>query len=79
MRTVYLTTTDNPYDPDTQFDEWYNWDLLYGYDCLGLVARGAKTAMDYPDETNERIREEAIDDIIRNDKLNIYKKVVVNS
>lgn len=75
MRTVMLTTTDNPYSPIDEFDEWYNFDLLHAYDCLGYVARMAKTSSDLPDETNDEIIEEAIDEIVKNDKVNFYAKV----
>ena len=30
-----LTTVDNPFNPHTNFDEWYAFDLRMGYDtCL---------------------------------------------
>ena len=34
-----LTTVDNPYDPFTQYDDWYTWDERNGYHTTGLLAR----------------------------------------
>lgn len=71
----WLTTLDNPYNPFTQFDEWYQYDITYGYDTCGYLARIAKTSSelsdtDYDDEVNR-----AIDEILKYNPLNIYVKV----
>ena len=34
-----LTTEDNPYNPFTEWDAWYNFDITKGYDTCGLLAR----------------------------------------
>ena len=34
-----LSTVDNPYDPRTDWDEWFNYDTTHGYNTCGLVAR----------------------------------------
>lgn len=34
----FLTTVDNPFDPDTQFDEWQAFDLEKGYNTLERMA-----------------------------------------
>lgn len=76
MPTEYiLTTVDNPWNYFTQFDEWYKFDIEHGYDCCGTVARVAKTSNDLPEKINIMITNDAINSIIRNDCLNIYKKV----
>ena len=31
-----LTTTDNPYNPFTQFDQWYDYDLLAHHNSCGM-------------------------------------------
>lgn len=28
-----LTTIDNPYNPFTQFDDWFMFDIEHNYDC----------------------------------------------
>jgi hypothetical protein len=34
-----LSTSDNPFNPFTQFSEWLAWDTRAGYHSLGLQAR----------------------------------------
>ena len=73
--TYALTTFDNPYDPFTQFDSWFLYDVEKGYNTCGLLARIAKTDSEMTEkEENEEIKR-AIDEIIKNDFLNIYKRV----
>lgn len=76
MRDVMLTTIDNPYDPFTQFDEWFLYDETKGHHSCQLLARVAKTANDLPDSINAAEIESAIDRIIRLDPELKYKKVV---
>ena len=70
-----LTTIDNPYDPFEDFDSWLMFDKEKGYDCCEKVARIAQISDDMSEkEINEEI-DRAIDEIIKNDFMNIYKKV----
>lgn len=73
---VFLTTIDNPYDPDTQFTSWYLYDKQKGYDSCDYLARIARTSNQLSDEENVDEIERAIDEIVRYDFLDIYKKVV---
>ena len=41
-RAVMLTTTDNPYNPFKNFDEWFMYDTEKGYNSCGYLARIAK-------------------------------------
>lgn len=76
MRQVALTTTDNPYDPFVQFDDWYAFDEQKNYCSCSLLARIANTSSDLdPDETLQII-EQAIDRIVELNPLGIYKKVI---
>ena len=70
-----LTTFDNPYDYFTQFDEWYMFDMDKGYNTCGYLARIVDIPDDFSDsEANAEI-ERAIDEIIKYDVMNMYKKV----
>ncbi len=71
-----LTTIDNPYDPFTQFSDWLMFDNLKGYCSSNYLARIAKTSEQLSDELNNDEIERAIDEIIENDFLGIYKKVI---
>ena len=76
VKKVFLTTVDNPYDPDTQFTSWYLYDKEKGYDSCDYLARIARTSNQLSDEENVDEIERAIDEIVHYDFLDIYKKVV---
>ncbi len=70
-----LTTFDNPYDPFTEFDSWFQFDIEKEYYSCSRLARVAELSDDMSEqEENEEI-ERAIDEIIKYDLLNVYKKV----
>jgi len=70
-----LTTFDNPYDPFEQFDSWHMFDQDKGYNTCSYLARIARTSDQLSEEENELEIERAIDEIIKYDFMNIYKKV----
>ncbi|GHU53263.1 hypothetical protein FACS1894132_04960 [Clostridia bacterium] len=70
-----LTTFDNPYNPITQFDDWYNFDMDKGYSTCSFLDRIALTSNQLSDEENNLEIARAIDEIIKYDFQNIYKKV----
>ena len=76
MKRVYLTTNDNPYDPETEFALWYLFDKQNNYDSCDYLARIARTSEQLSDEENEAEIENAIDEIIKLDFRNVYKKLV---
>ncbi len=70
-----LTTFDNPYDPFDQYEDWLQFDLEAGYSTNSYLARIAMLSESLSDkETCDEI-ERAIDEIIKYDFRNIYKKV----
>ncbi len=82
-RMTALTTTDNPFNPLTHFDQWYEFDKEKGYHSCEYLARLAVVSdhlgiADYLDTV-----EDTIDDIVKfnlvgiltDNKVN-YKKVV---
>ena len=75
MATKMLTTVDNPYNPFTQFDQWYDYDMLNGHHSCELLSRIALICDEFTDEENRMEIEDAIDEIIENDFMGIYKKV----
>lgn len=74
-KSVMITTVDNPFDPFTQFDEWYSFDMEKGYNTCSYLARIAKTSDQLSDYLNNLELERAIDEIIEYDFMKIYKKV----
>ena len=70
-----LTTSDNPYDPFEQFTEWFLFDVEKGYNSCAYLARIARTSDQLSDYENNCEIERAIDEIIKYDPMNVYKKV----
>ena len=52
---VRVTSVDNPFDPFTQFDEWYAYDRAKGYYLSERLARVALTSDLLSDDENEEI------------------------
>ena len=73
---VAITTYDNPFDPFDDFDSWFLFDVQKGYNTCAYLARIARTTNEFTDSENQKEIEDAIDEIIENDFIGIYKKVV---
>lgn len=60
----WVTSTDNPYDPFTEWDKWYVTDMQLGYNLPGYVARDPDVnalPSDAPPAVLQRALEPAID------------------
>lgn len=75
MAKYALTTIDNPFDPFDQFDDWYMYDTSKGYNSCGYLDRIARTSDQLSEEENDAELERAIDEIIKYDFMNLYKKL----
>ena len=75
IKDCMLTTIDNPFDPFDHFDSWYRFDMDKGYCSCSYLARIARTSDQFTDKENNQEIERAIDEIIKYDFKNIYKKV----
>lgn len=80
MDIIMLTTVDNPYDPIDDFDHWHSTDLQLSVlnhrrDTCSLLALFSYCSENLSDKRNDEEIERAIDEIIANDSLNIYRKV----
>lgn len=71
-----LTTFDNPFDPFDDFTSWDLFDREKGYNSSNLLARITKDSDDLSQLEKDLEIERAIDEIIKYDFMNIYKKVV---
>ena len=72
---VAITTIDNPFDPFDQFDDWFLYDSMKGYNTCNYLARIVKENESFTEHEKTLEKERAIDEIIRVNPLNIYKKV----
>ena len=70
-----LTTVDNPYNPFEQFLSWFLFDEEKGYHSCAYLGRIARTSDQLSDEENNQEIERAIDEIIKYDFTNTYRKV----
>lgn len=74
-----LTTFDNPYNPFDQFTLWLMFDKEKGYNTCEHLARIVQLSDDLSEKEIDDETERAIDEIIKYDPLNIYKKVTKES
>ena len=74
---VFLTTIDNPFNPNTQWDDWLRYDEDMGYYSTSYLARIVKTSDELSSADNILAIEEAIDEICDLNLLGLYTKLVV--
>lgn len=69
-----LTTVDNPFSPFSQFDQWLAFDMAKGYNTCGVLAAVSMTSNELSDADNERVIDEAIDELVALNPLGLYRK-----
>lgn len=70
-----LTTVDNPFDPFTQFDAWFSFDVAKGYHTPGYLARIVVDSDELSEAELSQAIEDAIDEIIELNVLGVFRKV----
>lgn len=70
-----LTTVDNPFDPFTQFDEWFAYDEALGHNTTQFLARVVITSDELSSADQSLAIESAIDEIVRENVTGLYRKV----
>ena len=70
----FISTSDNPYDYFTEFDEWLAWDYPR-YNTLGLLDRIMVSSDDLPDSLIEQDTDEAIEIILKENWYGVHIKV----
>lgn len=73
---LMLSTFDNPFNPFTQFDEWYAFDSHKGYYCLERVARVLRTSDELSEADQVVAYNTAVMETVRVNETGMYKKVV---
>lgn len=76
MSDSMLTTTDNPFSPFTQWDEWLAFDTRMGYGTLNYLARITLTSDALSPADQDLAVELAIDEIVEMNITGLYIKVV---
>lgn len=77
MAKYMLTTIDNPFNPYENFDSWFMYDSDHGYNTCSYLSRIAYTSDQLSEAENDAEIERAIDEIIKFDPFNRYKKIKV--
>ena len=79
MAKCFITTIDNGYDPRVDYDAWHSEDMRLGYNSEAYLARIATRIYGYneelSDDEKDQIIEQSIDDIVRYDFMDVYKKL----
>ena len=79
---VAVTTTDNPYNPLTDYDRWDNYDRMQGYNTSEYLARVVRTTTEFGEGNYAEDIERAINEIVLLNLISMthpdvsYKKVV---
>lgn len=70
-----LTTDDNPFDPFDDYDNWLAYDINNGYNTAAYLARVTISSSDLSEPDQLSAISSAIDEIVSENPLGIYKKV----
>lgn len=70
-----LTTLDNPFNPFTHYDDWYNFDVSKGYNTCAYLARIAKTSDELSEVDEALAIVQAMDEIVSLNLSGNYIKV----
>ena len=71
-----LTTVDNPHDPFTDWENWYQWDERAGYHTTSFLARIVQTSNEISDPDWDLAMDQAIDEIVKENVSGVYVKVM---
>lgn len=69
-----LTTTDNPYNPFTQYDLWWAFDEAQGYHTPAYLARITFSSDELSEVDQDLAIEEGINRAIEENPLGIYRR-----
>lgn len=70
-----LTTTDNPFNPFTEYKEWYTWDVQQGYHTAAYLGRIVRSSEALSEQVQDQAIDNAMDDIILENPYGNWVKV----
>lgn len=70
-----LTTVDNPFDPFDDYNDWFAFDERMGYHTPSYLARIVVSSDQLSESLQNLAVEEAIDEIVQENILGLYRKV----
>lgn len=74
MDEYMLTTSDNPFNPYTQWDEWYAFDAAAGYHTPAYLARVVRSSDELSESDQSLAIKEAIDEVLEFNVTGNYVK-----
>jgi hypothetical protein len=74
-----LTTTDNPFNPFTQFDEWNAYDVREGWHTLSYLARVVRSSHELSEADQHQAFEQGILEILKEDVFGVYVRVTAET
>ena len=78
MEEYMLTTSDNPFNPYTQWDEWYAFDVSAEYHTSAYLARIVRSSDELSESDQSLAIKEAIDEILEFNVTGNYVKAYEN-
>ena len=69
-----LTTIDNPFDPFTEYDEWFVWDEAAGYHSTAFLARVVRSSEELSEYDQRLAYEQGIDEIVKENVSGVHRK-----
>jgi len=76
MVTTMLTTKDNPFNPFKQYDDWYAFDVMKGYNTCAYLARIVKSSDELSPIDQSSAIEHAIEEILKFNLTGNFCKVI---
>jgi hypothetical protein len=70
-----LTTVDNPYNPFTQWDDWFAFDERHGHHTPALLARLVISSEELSEGDQAWATDQVIDELVRRNETGMYRKV----
>ena len=74
---IALSTKDNPYSPVEDYAKWDAWDRASGYYTAAYLDRILTISLEFNEEYQDVVINDAIDEIIAENPLIPYYKVLV--
>ena len=75
-RVVALSTSDNPYNPITQYDDWYRYDSQARYFTNEYLDRICHTTRELGDDLYAQDIEDAVDEAVKYNLISWFYKDV---
>lgn len=73
-----LTTTDNPFNPFTEWDQWFAYDEQLGHHTCALLARVTHTSDELSDVDQDLTLQQAIDEVVQYNVSGVHRKVSID-